>query len=198
LAAISLQGIAEGAMADCSSADSYSFQSLEELKGLLKVTKRNLRELENAVRGLQYAEIRDRFPVVQVPGYEINQIDLERYRRLEERRARLLKAIEQKNAPGTAEEPIPRPAPRSDTEAARKRGRPQTIPDKRKAAALMRIKEGGTLRDAAVELYDNKRPTTQQVKNASTLLRVYRKALEKAGLAESERTQPRETDKNRG
>ena len=56
----------------------------------------------------------------------------------------------------------------------RKRGRPQTIPNERKAAALNCKDGGGTNRDAAQIMYDTKYPSSQQVKNVSTLLRLYR------------------------
>jgi hypothetical protein len=90
----------------------------------------------------------------------------------------------------------------SDTEAVesvkKKGGRPQTIPDERKAAALKIRDSGGTLRDAAVKLY-SKYPTPQQVKNTSTILRVYKQGLKKShscGSKHSERS--RNPNKNRG
>jgi hypothetical protein len=55
----------------------------------------------------------------------------------------------------------------------KKRGRPQTIPDERKQAALAQKRGGGTNRDAAKALYDVQYPTPQQVRNVPSTLRNY-------------------------
>jgi hypothetical protein len=58
---------------------------------------------------------------------------------------------------------------------ARKRGRPQKISDELKTKAQARKHSGGTNREAAAILYETKRPTPQQVKNVSSILREYGK-----------------------
>lgn len=81
----------------------------------------------------------------------------------------------------------------------KKRGRPQTIPDERKAAALKCKDGGGTLRAAAVIIYSTSYPTPQQVKNVSTLLRIYRAKLEKARSPGPKHLSPsRKTNKIKG
>ena len=60
-------------------------------------------------------------------------------------------------------------------ESKRKRGRPVKIPATTKDAALGVLKAGGSYKDAAAKLYDTKYPTSQQVKNVSSILRHYKK-----------------------
>jgi hypothetical protein len=60
----------------------------------------------------------------------------------------------------------------------RKRGRPQTISDERKAAASALKARGGTNRDAAAVIYEKKYPTPQETKNVSAILRNYRRKAE--------------------
>ena len=57
----------------------------------------------------------------------------------------------------------------------KKRGRPQTIPDEKKEAALKKKNDGGTNRDAAKILYATTYPTDQQVKNVTSILENYKK-----------------------
>jgi hypothetical protein len=59
----------------------------------------------------------------------------------------------------------------------KRRGRPVEIPDVLKDEALAIRDAGGSNSDAARKLYNTQCPTAQQVKNASTILRVYRKKL---------------------
>lgn len=59
------------------------------------------------------------------------------------------------------------------------RGRPQTIPDDLKDEALKAKDGGGTNRDAAKIIYQTNRPSPQQVKNVSTILREHVKKLKK-------------------
>src|ERR1041385_1507530 len=53
----------------------------------------------------------------------------------------------------------------------KKRGRPPTISEERKAAALQAKTDGGTNRDAAKLIYGTRYPTPQQVKNVPAILR---------------------------
>jgi len=62
----------------------------------------------------------------------------------------------------------------------KKLGRPQTIPDQKKAEALKRKDGGRSNRDAAVIIYSTNYPTQQQVRNVSTILRIYRAKTKKA------------------
>jgi hypothetical protein len=62
----------------------------------------------------------------------------------------------------------------------KKRGRPQTIPDDRKAAALEIKLAGGSNKDAAKKLYNTTYPSSTQVKSTSTILREYQKKLGKS------------------
>jgi hypothetical protein len=74
------------------------------------------------------------------------------------------------------------PAPHSSTPQSsekRKRGRPQTIPDERKAEAAKLKASGGTYKLVAVLLYDDKYPTVQQVKNVHSILRHFQATVEK-------------------
>jgi hypothetical protein len=61
----------------------------------------------------------------------------------------------------------------------KKRGRPQVIPDERKAAALEVKRTGGSNKDAAKKLYNVTYPSATRVKSASTILREYQKKLNK-------------------
>jgi hypothetical protein len=56
-----------------------------------------------------------------------------------------------------------------------KRGRPSKIDVGRKEAALAARKRGETWREVARLLYDNKYPTPQQMKNASNILKQYKR-----------------------
>jgi hypothetical protein len=58
-----------------------------------------------------------------------------------------------------------------------KRGRPQTIPDERKAAAAKLKASGGSNKQAAVLIYDTKYPSPQQVKNVPSHLKAFKKKL---------------------
>jgi len=77
------------------------------------------------------------------------------------------------------------PEPRAEAESCvpqgvgerKKRGRPQTIPDHRKAAALEIKRKGGSYKDAAKKLYDVAYPTDSQRRSACTILRTYQKTL---------------------
>jgi len=51
------------------------------------------------------------------------------------------------------------------------RGRPQEIPDERKAAAAAVKASGGSNKEAAAALYNTKRPTQQQAKNVPAILK---------------------------
>ena len=75
------------------------------------------------------------------------------------------------------------------SEGTRKRGRP-SIPSERKEAALNVINKGGTLRDAAVILYATKRPSLQQVKSTSTVLKYYKNQLKPSVAPASEQIKP--------
>jgi hypothetical protein len=55
------------------------------------------------------------------------------------------------------------------------RGRPPKLSEDKKGAAQRAKDDGGTNRDAAVILYDTKYPSSQQVKNVSSILRNYGK-----------------------
>ena len=57
----------------------------------------------------------------------------------------------------------------------RKRGRPAKIDAAKKEAALAARERGETWRDVARHLYDNKYPTRQQMKNASNILKQYKR-----------------------
>jgi hypothetical protein len=61
--------------------------------------------------------------------------------------------------------------------APNKRGRPQKIPDERKAAALKAKETGGSNREAAAKIYDTKYPDSQQVKNVPRILQHYQQKL---------------------
>jgi hypothetical protein len=76
----------------------------------------------------------------------------------------------------------------------KKRGRPQTIPDERKALALAVKQSGGSNRDAAMMLYSAQYPKPQQVKNVGTILKHYQEKLKRHKRAESLRN----TNKNGG
>jgi hypothetical protein len=58
----------------------------------------------------------------------------------------------------------------------RKRGRPAKIDAARKEAALAARERGETWRDVARLLYDNKYPTARQMKNASNILKQYKRS----------------------
>ncbi len=62
--------------------------------------------------------------------------------------------------------------PALQVEAAKaKRGRPPTIPEERKTAAAKLKANGGTNREAAMEIYGSRYPDAQQVKNVPSILR---------------------------
>ncbi|MEO8592307.1 MAG: hypothetical protein ABI759_03210 [Candidatus Solibacter sp.] len=94
--------------------------------------------------------------------------------------------------PGQTNQPGPGGAKRpSDAHAVsanlpRKRGRPQTISDDLKSEALSvranraNRADKGTLRVAAQVLYQREYPTPQQVKSASTILRIFRRKLQQS------------------
>lgn len=88
----------------------------------------------------------------------------------------------------------PRPQP-----GTRRRGRPQTLPDEKKAAALEAKNAGGSNRDAAAILYATKHPSPQQVKNVSTLLRIYAAKVNRPNSTRHELRKPsRKPNENRG
>jgi len=62
------------------------------------------------------------------------------------------------------------PAP-IEGDGQKRQGRPATIPDERKQAAVECKANGGTNRDAAMLIYDSRYPSPQQVKNVSAILR---------------------------
>lgn len=81
----------------------------------------------------------------------------------------------------------------------KKRGRPQTIPDERKQAALAQKREGGTNRDAAKALYGVRFPTPQQVRNVPSILRYHEGKLKNSReVAPSGVKASRKINKNRG
>jgi hypothetical protein len=61
------------------------------------------------------------------------------------------------------------------TATKKKRGRPQKIPDERKAAASRLKLGGGSNLAAAKVIYDKQYPTTQEVKNVPAILRNFQK-----------------------
>jgi hypothetical protein len=66
-------------------------------------------------------------------------------------------------------------AARNVTATKRPRGRPQVIPDERKAVALKAKGNGATNKAVASILYEIARPTRQQSKNVTAILKHYRK-----------------------
>jgi hypothetical protein len=83
--------------------------------------------------------------------------------------------------------------------AAKKRGRPQTIPDENKVAALRVKDDKGSNRDAAKKIYGEQYPTPQQVKNVPSILRSYKKKVEKSLCQSPEAPKSfRKTNKDRG
>ena len=77
------------------------------------------------------------------------------------------------------------PANRREPAGKRERGRPQQIPDERKAAAAAKKASGGTNRDAAMAIYNTRRPTPQQVKNVSATLKNYERKRSRLALPAS-------------
>jgi hypothetical protein len=63
----------------------------------------------------------------------------------------------------------------------KKRGRPQTISDEKKTAALQLKESGGTNRQAAALLYGTKYPTSQQTKNVPAILRHHKLKSKQSG-----------------
>lgn len=59
------------------------------------------------------------------------------------------------------------------TDGARKRGRPQTISEEKKAAAARIKAEGGSNHQAAALIYGTKHSSVQQRKNVVSILRHY-------------------------
>jgi hypothetical protein len=68
-----------------------------------------------------------------------------------------------------------RPPEPESTASGRKRGRPQTIPDERKAKAVALKMSGSTNREVAAALYDKRHPSSQEVRNVHSILRAYSK-----------------------
>jgi hypothetical protein len=62
----------------------------------------------------------------------------------------------------------------------KKRGRPQTITDEKKASALRLKESGGTNKQAAALLYGKKYPTPQQTKNVPAILRHHKLKLKQS------------------
>ncbi len=88
---------------------------------------------------------------------------------------------EQKAAVETASvQPSPATGAKNSGDLRKQRGRPQTIPDEKKAAAASLKASGGTNNQVAQVLYSTKRPTPQQVKNVSSHLRAYAAKLNKS------------------
>ena len=77
---------------------------------------------------------------------------------------------------GSSQRGVAQPEDESTTQA-RKRGRPQTIPDERKAAAAERKASGGSNSEAAALIYDVKYPSPQQVKNVPAILKAFQKKI---------------------
>jgi hypothetical protein len=62
-----------------------------------------------------------------------------------------------------------------------RRGRPPKLSEEKKAAAQKAKSDGASNRDAAVILYDAKYPSSQQIKNVSSILRNYGKKPPQSG-----------------
>jgi hypothetical protein len=91
--------------------------------------------------------------------------------------ATLHSAIWTEGLPSLEERATSGSQPETKTGTPPKRGRPQKIPDERKAAAVAKKASGGTNRDAAILIYDTHRPTDRQVKNVPSILRSYKKKI---------------------
>lgn len=77
--------------------------------------------------------------------------------------------------------------PRPPEVVKRKRGRPQTIEDEKKTAAMQLKESGGTNKDAAALLYGTKYPTPQQTKNVPAILRHHKLKLKQASAGAKRR-----------
>jgi len=94
-------------------------------------------------------------------------------------RATELIAQQARNGIQALTSPVPSNSSAAESPAgktAKKLGRPQTIPDQRKARAQTIKNSGGTNKDVAIELYQTKYPSSQQVKNVGAILRHYNKS----------------------
>ena len=99
--------------------------------------------------------------------------------RLKSQRIKIRRSVD-RPAPEILAPPRPRRTETGPPRAnRRRRGRPITIPNERKRAALECKAKGGSNRDAAVLLYDKKYPTPQEVKNVPSILRHYEKTANK-------------------
>jgi hypothetical protein len=91
------------------------------------------------------------------------------------------------------QDPVVAPIPKN------KRGRPQIIADKLKAAGAALKASGGSNRQVAAKLYSTKYPTQQQVKNVSSILRHYlAKGKKAASTGPQQPKSSRKPNKNRG
>jgi hypothetical protein len=88
-------------------------------------------------------------------------------------RARAETALSKKRAAGGDSGKVKELGRSTSQVVKKKRGRPQTITDEKKAAALQLKKSGGTNKQVAALLYGTKYPTPQQTKNVSAILRHY-------------------------
>jgi hypothetical protein len=88
--------------------------------------------------------------------------------------------------------------PGESTTKERKRGRPQKIPDERKAKAAELKAAGGTNKQAAAEIYNTKYPTDQQKKNVPAILRYHQRKSEQSGLPVSTRSSTLKPSKTNG
>jgi hypothetical protein len=93
-------------------------------------------------------------------------------------------------------------APKSTSSSApvgkRKRGRPQTKSDAKKAEAAQLKAAGGTNRQAAALIYETQYPTTQQVKNVPSILRHFHKKSTQSGSSVKPRKVTPKPSKIRG
>jgi hypothetical protein len=92
----------------------------------------------------------------------------------------------QRNRNSNAEREVERtpggPESPPETVTEKRRGRPQTIPDERKAAGRKSMLDGGSNLDAAKLIYNKQYPTPQEVKNVPSILRNYQQKLKKSTL----------------
>lgn len=102
-----------------------------------------------------------------------------------EREVALVEAA--KDATSVTRSPKPTPQP-----VDKKRGRPQTISNEKKAAAAELKANGGTNRQVAALIYNTTYPTDQQKKNVPAILKHYRKKAEQSGShARSRKASPK-------
>lgn len=86
----------------------------------------------------------------------------------------------------------------SEPAAQKKRGRPQTIPDERKAAAAEAKASGKTNKEAAALLYGTKYPSDQQRKNVPGILKHFNQRNNPPGSSVQPRKTSQKPNKNEG